>query len=312
MTGYVVTLGETMGLLSTSEALTHAAGGRLGIGGAESNVAIALRRLGVDAVWVGRRGADSLGDLVERELRAEGVSTRIITDPDAPTGLMLKERRSSRSTNVWYYRRESAGSRLEPDDIPDGLIESAALVHVTGITPALSPSAHAAVAAAVGRSLAAGVPVSFDINYRAQLWRGRDIRAALLPLVSACTVVFGGLDELQLIAEGLRPLDVARAIASWGPRQVVVKLGDQGCFALVDDETYEVPARPATVIDTVGAGDAFVAAYLSQLVIGAPARDRLDAAVLAGALACESSGDWEGAPRLADLARADGIEAVSR
>ena len=93
----VVTLGETMALMSseTDGPLQHTRSLALGIGGSESNVAIALTRLGTPVTWIGRVGEDSLGDLVLREIHAEGVNVIGIRDPDAPTGLMVKERRTS-------------------------------------------------------------------------------------------------------------------------------------------------------------------------------------------------------------------------
>ena len=92
--------------------LAHASTMSLGIGGSESNVAIGLARLGVQSVWCGRVGADSLGQLVEREIRAEGVDVRIAVDATASTGLMIKERRTPATQRVSYYRAGSAGSRI--------------------------------------------------------------------------------------------------------------------------------------------------------------------------------------------------------
>ena len=123
----VVTLGETMALISsdTPGPLQHSRAITLGIGGSESNVAIALRRLGTDVTWIGRVGDDSLGDLVLREIGAEGVRVVGIRDPDAPTGLMVKERRTRQESRVWYYRRGNAGSRLSVADIDPAIIRSA-------------------------------------------------------------------------------------------------------------------------------------------------------------------------------------------
>ena len=116
----VVTLGETMALVRTTEigSLRHANSLAFGIGGAESNVAIGLVRLGIPTSWLGRVGDDSLGERVAREIRGDGVDVRAIVDPDAATGLMVKERPSAASTAVHYYRAGSAGSRLRPEDLP--------------------------------------------------------------------------------------------------------------------------------------------------------------------------------------------------
>ncbi len=161
---YVLTFGETMALMRADQPgpLSHASSLGLGIGGSESNMAIGLQRLGVQAVWCSRVGDDALGQLVIREIRAEGVEVRAAVDPSAPTGLMIKERRTPAIQRVSYYRRDSAGSRISPADVDEALIAGAALLHVSGITPALSTQAEATLRYAVATARAAGVPVSSD------------------------------------------------------------------------------------------------------------------------------------------------------
>ena len=112
----VVTLGETMALIRATHPgpLQHASEMTLGMGGSESNFAIALRRLGTTVTWVGRVGVDSFGEYIRRELTAEQVDACIVADSTAPTGLMIKERRTASTQKVWYYRAGSAGSRLSP------------------------------------------------------------------------------------------------------------------------------------------------------------------------------------------------------
>ena len=115
----VVALGESLGLLVASRIgrLELVPTMDLGFGGAESNVAIGLARLGAPATWMGRLGADALGRLIERQLRAEGVTVASTHDPEAPTALMLKERPSAGASAVTYYRAGSAGSRLAPEHL---------------------------------------------------------------------------------------------------------------------------------------------------------------------------------------------------
>ncbi|WP_141704419.1 sugar kinase, partial [Planobispora rosea] len=178
----LVTLGETMALFTARRvgALRHARDFDLGVGGAESNVAIGVTRLGLRACWIGRVGADEFGELVRSTLAGEHVDvSRAVVDPDAPTGLMVKGRRTAELVDVRYYRAASAGSRLRPADLDTGLIRSARVLHVTGITPALSATALEAVRAAVAEARAAGVPVSMDVNYRRALW-APDRAAAVL------------------------------------------------------------------------------------------------------------------------------------
>lgn len=316
MTGRVATLGEALALVHATElgSLAHVDTLRLATGGAEANVAIGLSRLGVRASWTGRVGDDSLGIRVARELRAEGVDTRAIVDGAAPTGLMLKEWPRSGQTSVAYYRRDSAGSRLGPGDVVELGLETAALLHVTGITPALSASAREAVDAAVDAAVRLGVPVSFDVNHRTSLWGDDDPAELYRSLARRATVVFAGDDEARILApQASTPEQLARAIASLGPAEVVIKLGAEGALALIDGELHQVAAVPVPVVDTVGAGDAFVAGYLAERVRGLAPRARLQTAALAGAFACTNAGDWEGYPRRADLERGLGSgDPVSR
>lgn len=312
---YVLTLGETMGLFYSAEPapLEHAHVMRVGLGGAESNVAVGLRRLGVPSVWVGRVGNDSLGAKVVRELRAEAVDVDVVVDATAPTGLMIKERRRPDATTVWYYRAGSAGSRLHPDDLLAGRVENAALLHVTGITPALSRSAADAVAEAVARARAAQVPVSFDVNHRSRLWDAAAAAPTYRKLAADADIVFAGMDEGSIVVSGApSPESLAEQLAALGPGEVVIKLGAHGALVRCDGQVFHQAATPVSVVDTVGAGDAFVAGYLAERVRGAPVEQRLATAVTAGAFACLSAGDWEGLPQPSDLHGLGAADPVTR
>ncbi len=311
----VVTLGETMALVQSVNPgpLQHTRELELRMGGSESNFAIALRRLGTTVTWVGRVGDDSLGDYIRRELAAEQIDAQTIIDPEAPTGLMIKERRTPATQKVWYYRHASAGSRLSPSDLPVEKIRAARLLHITGITPALSESAAETVDHAIAIAKSADTAVALDVNYRSALWPPDAAEPVLRRLSSVADIVFAGDHEAALIVERSDdPLDLARGIARLGPSQVVIKLGDRGCAAVIDGAAHRVDAVAVEAIDTVGAGDGFVAGYVAELLSGeAPAR-RLDTAVRVGALACLVHGDWEGMPRRDELTLPDSREPVTR
>lgn len=310
----VLTLGETMALMTPESTgpLIHTPVLRLGIGGAESNVAIGLQRLGSTTAWIGRVGTDSLGDVVVRELTAEGLAVHAIRDDSAPTGLMIKERRTPMNQRVWYYRSGSAGSRLQPGDVPPGLVASARMLHLSGITPALSPTAAATVWSAIDAARSSGTTVSFDVNYRRALWSPTTAAAVCRKLVARADIVFAGEDEAAMLVGPGSAAELADRLRDLGPSQVVIKRGDQGCSALIDDVRYEQAAIAVPVVDTVGAGDAFVAGYLHAHLRGAAAPDRLLSAVRNGAFACLSPGDWEGMPRHFELDLLDHTEAVRR
>ncbi|MEA5453807.1 sugar kinase [Sinomonas sp. JGH33] len=301
----VVTLGETMALARTVEtgSLRHVSSLALGIGGAESNVAIALSRLGVDVSWLGRVGDDPLGERVLREIRAEGVEVLGIVDPDAPTGLMLKERATASATSVYYYRSASAGSRLSPGDLPDGWVEGAAILHICGITALVSESGHAALTAAIDRAKAAGVLVSFDVNFRSSLASAGDAAPVLRGLAEQADIVFGGPEEAALLGCGESPEDIAEQLRGSGVSELVLKQGALGATAFTGSGAEESPGFLVQAVDTVGAGDAFVAGYLSAYLEGRTVAERLVRANACGAIACTSPGDWEANPTLRDLKR---------
>ncbi|MET8149739.1 sugar kinase [Actinoplanes sp. NPDC049668] len=300
MSGGLVTLGETMGLVAADGigSLEFARGFAFGIGGAESNVAIGVARLGGGATWIGRVGRDATGDLIERRLRGEGVHATVIRDASF-TGLMVKHRRTGGLLHVDYHRAGSAGSRLVPADVPAGAVQSAGILHVTGITPALSGTARATVFHAVEAARAAGVTVSVDVNYRSKLWSSYDAAPVLRDLVSRAQVVFAGPDEAELVlGSGGSP---AERLAELGPDEAVIKDGARGCAALIAGERHAVKALEVTVVDPVGAGDAFVAGYLADRLAGAGPAARLATAIAAGAFAVTVPGDCEGLPTRADL-----------
>ncbi|MCS7483558.1 sugar kinase [Umezawaea endophytica] len=310
MTG-VVTLGETMALLALPE-------GRIGvgtpvvvgIGGAESNVAIALARLDVPCTWISRVGDDALGTLVGREIRAEGVAVRARRSTDAPTGMMVKEHLGGRPSRVRYYRSGSAASRMSPADVDEAVVAEADVLHVTGITAALGPGPRAALAKAVEVARANGTLVSFDVNHRSTLWGSDEAVPVLSGLIAAADLVFAGSDEAALVLgrPGPDPLtpesgaELAEALVGLGPATAVVKLGELGSVANRADESVFAPTEPVRVVDPVGAGDAFVGGYLAELLRGGSLARCLAAGNVLGGIVCTVPGDWEGLPTRAELA----------
>ncbi|WP_236783346.1 sugar kinase [Arthrobacter dokdonensis] len=293
--------------------LAHATSFSPSIGGSESNVAIGLQRLGVDAHWCGRVGDDALGQLVVREIRAEGVNVHATVDAAAATGLMIKERRTSSLQNVIYYRSGSAGSRIQADDIQTDLIAGAALLHISGITPALSVQAAATVQYAIDTARVTGVPISLDLNYRRALWSMDDAAAAYRQLIPQVDIVFAGDDEAIIaVGDSDGPVDLAKKLAAMGPAQAIIKLGADGALAIIDGVEYNQPAIRVDALDTVGAGDAFVAGYLAEFVTGQIPEVRLTTAAKTGAFACLVPGDWESAPRRNELDLLGTKEPVTR
>lgn len=309
-TAELVTCGEAMALLTTPAVglLRHARSLDLGVAGAEANVAIGAARLGVRTAWIGRVGADEFGALVRQTLAGQGVDTTgVVTDPEAPTGLMIKERRTAAVTRVSYRRAGSAGSRLACGDIDGEVLDAARVLHVTGITPALSGTAREALRAAVERARAGGVLVSVDVNHRERLWPATVAVEEYRWLAAHCDLLFVAEAEAALLA-GAGHADPVGALAALGPTEVVVKRGARGASAVIDGERFEAPVFAVSSLDPVGAGDAFAAGYLAERIAGAPPAQRLRTGAACGAFAVTVQGDWEGLPVRRELALLTGTD----
>ncbi|GLW07410.1 ribokinase [Microtetraspora sp. NBRC 13810] len=294
----VTTLGETMASLHGQGPLRMGGALSLSVAGAEANVAIGLARLGHAARYAGVVGDDEFGLLVTRTLRAEGVDTAVRVDPGRPTGLIVQENRIAGITRVHYYRDGSAGATLSAADASAALADPPRLLHVTGITPALGPAPRAAVEHAVRLARDAGVRVSLDVNHRARLWDAETAAPVLAGLLPYTDLLFASGDELALVGG-------REAVAAAGVGELVVKHGADGAEAVAGGETVRLPARRVQAVSTVGAGDAFVAGYLSGVLDGLPAAGRLGRAVTVGAFAVAAHGDWHGLPTRAELALLD-------
>ncbi|WP_248908250.1 sugar kinase [Halocatena marina] len=306
----VLTIGETMVLLNPHESgpMRHVVDFRKRIGGAESNMAVGLARLDHDAAWISRLGSDPHGQYVRDTIRGAGVDTQYVTfDAEAPTGLMFKERRELAESRVYYYRDDSAASRMAPDDLPDEALANARYLHLTGITPALSESCRELVFDATRRAQEHGVTVSLDPNLRFKLWDETMMRETLLSLVEECDVVLPGIEEGAVLLGTDDPERIATEFRALGADEVVVKLGADGAFVASDAVAETVTGYEVErVVDPVGAGDGFAAGYLSGRLEGLDPVRATDRANAVGALATTVTGDIEGLPTRSELAQFTG------
>ncbi|MFG1928124.1 sugar kinase [Cryptosporangium sp. NPDC048952] len=258
----VVCVGEAMALVTPDPPGPLASGGpmRLDVAGAESTVASYLAQLGARTAWVSAVGADPLGSLVCSRIASYGVDvSTVVVDPSAPTGVFFKDPGAS-GTTVHYYRAGSAASRLGPSTLP-----SSRVVHLSGITPALSSSCAALVDAVFD----SGVTASFDVNYRPGLWSVEQAAPVLAGLARRADVVFVGLDEARTLWGVRTAADVRELLPE--PERVIVKDGAVGAYS----DACFVPAPTVDVVEPVGAGDAFAAGYLFGLLNDAPESERL-------------------------------------
>lgn len=271
----VLAVGETMALVAPAiaEPLELAVDFHVDPGGAEANVASHLAALGRRAAWAGAVGDDALGRRILRQLAERGVDTRRVTiDPTAPTGVYVKDP----GNGVRYYRQGSAASRLAPPFAAGLALDGVRVVHLSGITPALSPSCDGLVDALVDAARAAGAAVSFDVNHRPALWSSTDAAAQRLrQLAARADIVFVGRDEAQALWGTAGPDDVRSLLPE--PAHVVVKDAAVGATELGSGVAEHVPALAAEVVEAVGAGDAFAAGWLDAWLGEAPAEARLRA-----------------------------------
>ncbi|GLY87989.1 sugar kinase [Actinoallomurus iriomotensis] len=305
--GGLLTLGEAMVTFTPEQigSLRHVRSLTASMAGSEATVAIAVRRLGHPATWVSRLGDDEPGELVLDRMRAEDLTLYVRRGP-GPTGLMLKESPRAGARRAHYYRSGSAAASLRPDDLPPGLVESAAVLHVSGITMALGESPRHTVRSAVDRARAAGAMVSFDVNHRRRLWSATDARAHVTELLPHVDIAFASVSEARLLLDGatINVHDLADALRELGPGAVVVTDGPAGAVVADDHGTVHIPALAATEIDPFGAGDAFVGGSIAGLLDG---MKLADAAALGSAVAAQAvaaPGDWEGLPTRGELAAA--------
>jgi 2-dehydro-3-deoxygluconokinase len=301
----VVTLGECMALAYPVEpvGLDVCSDLSLDFAGAESNLCIALARLGHSARLISRVGDDPLGRRIRLGLEREGVDTSALhVDPSAPTGVFFRENLPDGQRRVYYYRGGSAASRVSMDDLSEELFTGVKVVHLTGVTPALSASCAAACQRAVELAHQAGALVSFDPNYRSRLWDAQSAREALLPLIEQADLLLMGHEDAKAVlgVDGAR--DALRAACGMGPRVVVLKRAEQGALALADGRFFSAPAWPVDrVVDPVGAGDGFDAGFIAGWLRGFDLSDCLALGARVGAEAVRVAGDYQGYPRAVDI-----------
>lgn len=270
----IVTVGEAMLRFTPppGQLLEAAALYSVHVGGSEANVAAALARLGVPAIWLSALPANPLGRRVAGELRLHGVDvSRVVWVPDARLGLYFYEPGSApRPPQVLYDRADSAFACLDPQAVDWGVLEGAGFLHVSGITAAVNPALAQAAVAAAKRF---GTPVSLDVNYRGKLWSAADARKGLEPLAEGVGLLCCSRADAELVF-GVR--GEASGVASelgrrFGARWVAVTDGSRGAAMWSECGAHWLPAHPAVIVDRLGAGDAFAAGVLFGLITSAPA-----------------------------------------
>lgn len=266
----LVTFGETMIRLTTEAGvrLEEASTLRVTIGGTESNVAVALARLGRQTAWLSALPENPLGHRIAGELRRHGVDTTYVHWTSGRAGVYFMEPGSRpRPTRVLYDRADSAIARIDPEGLDLTVLDGAGILHLTGITPALSAGAATACLRLADAARSQQVPISFDINYRARLWSPEQAANGIQPFLDRATVLFCGAGDAATIWGKVDdPAIVAQELLNRSSAQVaIVTIGERGSLALSrDGARHDQPAVPVEPIDAVGAGDAFAAGFLHR------------------------------------------------
>ncbi|GGG39260.1 sugar kinase [Chelatococcus composti] len=235
-----------------------------GFGGDTSNVAIAAARLGAKTAVFTAVGDDSFGRDFLKLWDEEGVDrSSVITMPGERTGIYFISY-GPNGHEFSYYRAGSAASLVTPSLLPLDLIGSSRVLHLSGISQAISVSACDACFAAVRHAREKGVVVSYDTNLRLRLWPLDRARAVINATAQLADIVLPGLDDARQLTGLDRPEDICDFYLKGGARVVALTLGKDGTMVAVPGERRLIPGRPVKAVDATGAGDTFDGGFLVE------------------------------------------------
>jgi 2-dehydro-3-deoxygluconokinase len=262
----LVALGEP--LLEFNQ--TRGAGGdyALGFGGDTSNCAVAAARLGARSAYVTRLGDDAFGRMFLDLWRREGVdASGVQIDADAPTGMYFVSH-GAKGHEFTYRRAGSAASGMRAADLPLSMICAASVLHVSGISQAISDSACDACFAAIDAARAAGVRISYDTNLRLKLWPLPRARAIIRASLAQASWALPSLDDAQLLFGEEDPDAIVDACHAAGAPLVVLRCGAAGCLVSDGKRRQRIAGHRVQALDATGAGDCFDGAFAVRLVAG--------------------------------------------
>ncbi len=275
-----------------------------GFGGDTSNFAVAAARQGARAGMLSALGDDANGRMLRALWDAEGVDHRgVRTDAAGYTAIYFVTH-GANGHEFSFFRRGSAASRMRPADLPRARIAAARVLHLSGITLAISDSACDTAHAAMDIARAAGVAVSFDTNLRLKLWPLARARALIGDLIARCDICLPSLDDLQRLTGLSDPDALADHCLRLGARTVALKLGAAGALVADAHERHRIAAHPCNSVDATGAGDAFGGAFVARRLAGDGLREAGRYAAVAAALSTEGFGAVAPIPRAEAVWRA--------
>jgi 2-dehydro-3-deoxygluconokinase len=274
-----------------------------GFGGDTSNAAIAASRLGARAGYVSRVGADAFGRALLGLWHGEGIDTRgVAEDPGASTGVYFVSHGAS-GHEFSYLRAGSAASRLAPSNLPDAVLRDTRILHVSGISQAISPSSCDACFAAMDMARSGGARVSYDTNLRLKLWPLARARAIVRESLRYADWAVPSLDDAKLLFDDATPEAIVDACHRAGAPVVALKLGPAGCLVCDGARRERIEGFRVATVDATGAGDCFDGAFAARSVAGDDPFTAARYANAAAALATTGYGAVAPLPRDADVQR---------
>lgn len=299
----VVGLGEALVLLqpAAGESLEDADQLQVHVAGAELNVCAAVVAVGGRATFCSRLGNDPMGARIRKEVQLLGVQLAAEEDASRATAIFLKDVREDGLRRVHYYRKGSAASAMSSVDAERALALGPRCVVVSGLTIALGPRPTEMVKAVVANAARCNVALVLDVNLRPQLGRSNVVAQTILESLRAVDLLVIGTDEAAVLLGVDEPTAIASVAAGAGCSEVVIKGGAAGCW-WVDDSgaVHHEPSRASTVVDPVGAGDAFTGGYLATRLHGGTQREAAAVASILAAAVVGTAGDTAGLPSVTE------------
>lgn len=309
--GKIVTVGEPMALFVANEAgeLDKVTSFTKYIAGAEINVSVGVTRLGHSIEYVTQLGQDPFGKYIARFLEAEGIGTSYSKFYDgAATGFQLKGKDTENDPEVFYFRKNSAASKI-PYSLSEAIaLDEVDMLHMSGVFLAINDETYRFGENLVKRAKAKGIPVVFDPNLRPVLWGSTEkMVKGINDIAFQADYVLPGLGEGEILTGSKNPDEIANFYLNKGVKGVIIKDGANGCFAYQvkdgkQDKTVAKGFKLETLVDTVGAGDGFAVGVVTGLIEGLSLAEILERANAIGAIQVSHISDNEGLPTRQELA----------
>lgn len=302
----VLTIGEPMGLFIALQEckLEDVQNFFMSIAGAEYNVSVGLTRLGLSVGYLTKLGNDPFGKKILKEMEKIGIDTSMTKiSNEYQTGFMLKAKNTIGDPDIFYYRKNSAASKLSVDDVKDLELNGWDALHITGVFPGISEQCYEATSLLMDKANDSNVPIFFDPNLRPQLWKSeKNMVENINRLAIKSDYFLPGTNEGLILCGSKNPDVIAEYYIKKGIGTVIVKTGEDGAVAYTSDSKIKVPGyKPKNIIDTVGAGDGFAVGVESGILRGLTLEESVRRGNAIGAIQIMNASDNEGLPTEEEL-----------